>query len=72
MFYANGHSHSLGREGGQEVTKGQRKIIRKIEKLEDMLIEGNLNIEEKIRIKGMIQGLELAFQMMEEVTHEAI
>jgi len=30
------------------VTKGQRKIIRKIEKLEDMLLEGNLNIEEKI------------------------
>jgi hypothetical protein len=54
------------------VTKGQRKIIRKIEKLEDMLIEGNLNIEEKIRIKGMIQGLELAFHMVEEVTHEAI
>jgi hypothetical protein len=59
-------------EGGEEVTKGQRKIIRKIEKLEDMLIEGNLNIEEKIRIKGMIQGLELAFHMVEEVTHEAI
>lgn len=54
------------------MTKGQRKIIRKIEKLEDMLIEGNLNIEEKIRIKGMIQGLELAYQMVKEVTHEAI
>jgi hypothetical protein len=54
------------------MTKGQRRIIRKIEKLEDMLIEGNLNIEEKIRIKGMIQGLELAFHMVKEVTHEAI
>jgi hypothetical protein len=59
-------------EGGEEVTKGQRRIIRKIEKLEDMLIEGNLNIEEKIRIKGMIQGLELAFRIVKEVTHEAI
>jgi hypothetical protein len=72
MFYANGHSHSFGRKGGEEVTKGQRKIIRKIEKLEDMLIEGNLNIEEKIRIKGMIQGLELAFRMVKEVNYEAI
>ncbi len=54
------------------MTKGQRRIIRKIEKLEDMLIEGNLNIEEKIRIKGMIQGLELAFRIVKEVTHEAI
>lgn len=54
------------------MTKGQRRIIRKIEKLEDLLIEGNLNIEDKIRIKGVIQGLELAFHMVKEVTHEAI
>lgn len=53
------------------MTKGQRRIIRKIEKLEDLLIEGNLNIEEKIRIKGMIQGLELAFHMVKEVTYDA-
>jgi hypothetical protein len=72
MFHADSHPHSFGRKGGEEMTKGQRKIIRKIEKLEDMLIEGNLNIEEKIRIKGMIQGLELAFHMVKEVTHEAI
>jgi hypothetical protein len=72
MFYANGHPHSFGRKGGEEMTKGQKRIINKIEKLEDLLLDGELNLQEKIRIKGMIQGLELAFHMVKEVTHEAI
>ncbi len=54
------------------MTKGQKRIINKIEKLEDLLLDGELNLQEKIRIKGMIQGLELAFHMVKEVTHEAI
>jgi hypothetical protein len=72
VFHTSSHPQNFSRKGGGKVTKGQRKIIRKIEKLEDMLHEGNLNIEDKIRIKGMIQGLELAFHMVKEVTHEAI
>jgi hypothetical protein len=54
------------------MTKGQKRIINKIEKLEDLLLDGEVNLQEKIRIKGMIQGLELAYQMLEEVNYEAI
>jgi hypothetical protein len=54
------------------MTKGQKRIINKIEKLEDLLLDGELNLQEKIRIKGMIQGLELAFRIIKEVNYEAI
>ena len=54
------------------MTKGQKRIINKIEKLEDLLLDGELNLQEKIRIKGMIQGLELAFRIVKEVNYEAI
>jgi hypothetical protein len=44
----------------------RERIIAKIEKLEDMLFEGDLKLEDKIRIKGMIQGLEWTYQIIEE------
>lgn len=46
--------------------KTKEQIIAKIEKLEDMLFDADLKLEEKIRIKGMIQGLEWTYLLIKE------
>ena len=44
--------------------KLEKKIVEKIESLIDLLVDGDLDMVEKARIKGMIQGLENAIIMM--------
>lgn len=46
--------------------KTKEQIIAKIEKLEDMLYDTDMKLEEKIRITGMIQGLEWTYLIIKE------
>lgn len=44
--------------------KLEQKIVAKIESLIDLLVDEDLDVVEKAKIKGMIQGLENAIIMM--------
>lgn len=42
------------------------RIMGKIERLSEMLVDGNHKLEDQIRMRGMIQGLEWVYQILGE------